>query len=194
MNMKDLGVSVVFGVIVTAVVFAFANFVGDVAMQPRDHMPERAALEAAKAASAPAQEDTMPSADVPPAVKSSASDETTAPEAAAVVAAAETVTGDAAKGTRTFKSKCGGCHTYEEGDRNRTGPNLWGVIGRERGAVEGFRYSTAMKESGGVWTPENLSAFIENPRSNMPGTKMTYKGLGKPQDRANVVAYILTLR
>ncbi len=98
--------------------------------------------------------------------------------------------GDAGKGERVW-SKCRACHKLEEG-ANGTGPHLYGVVGRTVGAVDGFGYSGALSEAADVWTPENLYAFLESPRSYAPGTTMAFAGLNKSEDRANLIAYLDT--
>jgi cytochrome c len=98
---------------------------------------------------------------------------------------------DPAKGERVF-GKCKACHKIEDG-ANSTGPYLYGVVGREVGAAEGFGYSGKLKEAADVWTPENLSHFLENPRGFAPGTAMSFAGLRKIEDRANVIAYLDSL-
>lgn len=95
---------------------------------------------------------------------------------------------DPGKGEGVFRA-CRACHKVEDG-ANGTGPHLYGVVGRDIGAVDGFGYSGALSEAAEVWTPENLNAFLEAPRSWAPGTSMSYAGLRKPEDRANLIAYL----
>ncbi len=97
---------------------------------------------------------------------------------------------DASAGERLFRA-CAACHKLEDG-ANGTGPHLWGVVGRDKGAVDGFSYSSAMAEQEGVWSPENLNGFIENPRGYTPGTSMSYNGMRDIGDRANLIAYLET--
>jgi cytochrome c len=107
-------------------------------------------------------------------------------DVAAVLAA-----GDAAAGEKVF-GKCKACHKVD--GSNGTGPHLDGVVNRPKASVEGFSYSEALKGmSGDSWTPENLFHFIENPKGYAPGTKMAFAGLPKPEDRANLIAYLSTL-
>ena len=98
---------------------------------------------------------------------------------------------DAGKGSRVFK-KCQACHKIEEGV-NSTGPSLYGVVGRDKGSMDGFGYSGTLASMEGDWTPENLNAFFENPKGYAPGTSMAFSGLRKPEDRANLIAYLDSL-
>lgn len=99
-----------------------------------------------------------------------------------------------AHGESVFK-KCKSCHQVGEGAANRVGPQLNGVVGRAAASVEGFNYSTAMKEKGAdglVWSEETLSAFLEAPKAYVPKTKMSFGGLKSAEDRAAVAAYLAT--
>lgn len=98
---------------------------------------------------------------------------------------------DAGKGEKVF-SKCKACHKLEDG-ANATGPHLYGVVGRAVGSVDGFGYSGSLVAVADVWTPENLDHFLENPKGFAPGTKMSFSGLKKIDDRANLVAYLDSL-
>ena len=94
------------------------------------------------------------------------------------------------RGRRTFKL-CQSCHTLAEGGPNLVGPTLYGIFGNEIGAVEGFVYSKAVEESDIVWTPEILAEWLESPRNFLPGNKMSFAGVRKPDDRTAVIAYIM---
>ncbi|MDB5698587.1 MAG: cytochrome c family protein [Alphaproteobacteria bacterium] len=96
---------------------------------------------------------------------------------------------DPAQGEQVFK-KCATCHNATKGGANQLGPNLWGAIGKPHGHVPGFAYSDALKSKPGVWDWESLSAWLKSPKAYAPGTKMTFAGLSKPEDRANVIAYL----
>lgn len=99
---------------------------------------------------------------------------------------------DAEKGERVFR-KCSACHKVAAGDNN-VGPYLHGVVGRPIAAVNGFGYSGVLSGMAEVaWTPEELSAFLENPKGYAPGTTMGFAGLKKPEDRADVIAYLDSL-
>lgn len=97
---------------------------------------------------------------------------------------------DAGAGERLWR-QCATCHALEDG-KNGTGPHLFGVVGRDKGAVEGFRYSGAMAEAEGAWAPENIDQFIANPKGYIAGTSMGYAGMRDAEDRANLIAYIAT--
>ncbi|MFC7048832.1 c-type cytochrome [Emcibacter nanhaiensis] len=106
--------------------------------------------------------------------------------------AALLATASAADGEKVFK-KCKACHTAEEGGKNGTGPNLWGIVGRPKGSHEGFGYSDAMHAKGGNWTYEDLDHFLTKPKDFVPGTKMAFAGLKKPEDRAELIMFLHTL-
>lgn len=97
---------------------------------------------------------------------------------------------DVGKGERVW-SKCRACHKLEAG-ANGTGPYLHGVVGRQVASVDGFNYSGALADAADVWSPENLNGFLENPRSYASGTSMSFAGLPKVEDRANLIAYLQT--
>jgi len=99
---------------------------------------------------------------------------------------------DAGAGERLWR-QCSACHQLEQG-ANGVGPYLHGVVGRAKGAAEGFGYSETLASMGGEWTPENLSSFIENPRDYAPGTAMAYAGMRDVEDRANLIAYLATIQ
>ncbi|HJQ18249.1 MAG TPA: cytochrome c family protein [Allosphingosinicella sp.] len=96
---------------------------------------------------------------------------------------------DPAQGESVFK-KCATCHNAAKGGPNQLGPNLWGVLGKPHGHVPGFAYSDALKSKPGVWDWDSLGQWLHSPKAYAPGTKMTFAGLSKPQDRANVIAYL----
>ena len=151
---------------------------------------------------------TEETAATPPAAPTAAAPEANAntaapaaaPAAAAAVAASNTdtisgaklasFTGDAAKGEKNFTA-CKVCHAV---DKNMIGPHLKGVVGRAAGSVADYTYSAANKGSGITWTPEKLFQYLEKPQRVVPGTKMTYPGMPDPQQRADTIAYLSTLK
>src|SRR4029078_9072164 len=88
-----------------------------------------------------------------------------------------------------FSRKCQACHSLEPA-RRTVGPTLRGVIGRAAGSIEGYTYSDAMTRSGLFWSPDALEKFLADPSHFVPGTKMIFTGLRRPEDRANVIAYL----
>jgi cytochrome c len=93
-------------------------------------------------------------------------------------------------------TKCQSCHNLEQGGPNMTGPNLWGVLGRQPGTHPGFAYSDGMKAFGAkqpIWDFAHVNAFITGPQAYIDGTKMSFIGLKQRQDRINVIAYLHTL-
>ncbi|EIZ79105.1 cytochrome c [Novosphingobium sp. Rr 2-17] len=99
-------------------------------------------------------------------------------------------TADVAKGESTF-AKCTSCHTINAGGANGIGPNLHGVVGEGIGqGAGGFAFSDALKSKGGTWDFDKLNEWLKSPKAYAPGTKMTFAGLSKPEDRANIIAYL----
>lgn len=98
--------------------------------------------------------------------------------------------GDAAAGEKVF-AKCSACHTIAQGGATGIGPNLYGVVGTAIGKhAPGFAYSSALAGHGGNWDYEALDAWLKSPRAFADGTKMSFAGLGKPEDRANIILYM----
>jgi cytochrome c len=135
---------------------------------------------------APAQNPAQPATPDAPA--------TPAPTAAEKTAILATLpapwnAGDLDNGRRVF-ARCRSCHTITEGGPNMTGPNLYGVFGQQAGAHAGFNYSAAMKEAEFVWDGERLDHWLENPRTFMKGTKMSFAGIPDATDRRDVIAFL----
>jgi len=99
--------------------------------------------------------------------------------------------GDPAKGQAIF-AKCTACHTIEQGGANGIGPNLYATVGEPIGKGKaGFAFSSDLAGHDGTWSYENLDAWLKSPKAFAAGTKMTFAGLGKPEDRANVILYLM---
>jgi len=101
-----------------------------------------------------------------------------------------TLAADVDAGKKVFR-KCKACHTLKDGGKSAIGPNLYGVVGRNAATVDGFKYSKAMKESGLVWDEETLTGYLTKPKEFLPGNKMPFPGLKKPEQIENVIAYIV---
>ena len=110
------------------------------------------------------------------------------------MAGAALAEGDAAAGEKVFR-KCKSCHQVGDGAKNRIGPMLNGIVGNEIASVEDFKYSKAFlakKEEGLVWTEEVLDTYLTKPKKFIKGTKMSFSGLKKEQQRADIIAYLST--
>ncbi len=90
--------------------------------------------------------------------------------------------------------KCIACHSFEENGKNKLGPKLFNVFERKIASVEGFKYSTALKEINNIWNIESLNNFIANPKKWAPGTKMSFIGIKDIKDRANLIKYLMSLK
>jgi cytochrome c len=121
-----------------------------------------------------------------------------AKEAAAAAAPSEPIekllqTASAEKGAAAAKV-CQTCHTFEKNGPNRVGPNLYGIVGDKKGEGRGFNFSAAMKAKGGTWSDDDLNQFIASPKAFVPGTAMGFAGIQKDTQRADVIAYLNSLK
>ena len=124
-------------------------------------------------------------------VQVAAADPAPAEEAPAAAPAMAIDQALADKGEKVFK-KCKACHKVGDGAKNGSGPQLNGIVGRSVASADGFKYSGAMVDYGGEWTPERLAAFIAKPKAEIKGTKMSFAGLKKEDDVAAVIEYLKT--
>lgn len=107
----------------------------------------------------------------------------------------ETIMANAnAESGRKIAKKCVACHTFDKGGSNKVGPNLWNIVDSKHAHIDSFNYSKALLNSKGVWDEDDLFAFLHKPNDYLPGTKMTFAGLKKLTDVADVIAYLKTLR
>ncbi len=170
-ELNKIVASVLLALIVAWVVGLLANKL----IEPK--APEKGAVAVAKA---PAEQ--------PPA-QAAAGGAQAGPEPLAPLLASANV--DAGK---DVAKKCAACHTFDKGGPNRVGPNLYGVFGQpvaeDRG---GFAFSDALKKKGGNWTVDALNEWLWKPQAYVKGTKMTFIGLPKAKDRADVIAYLNSL-
>lgn len=97
---------------------------------------------------------------------------------------------DAAKGERVFTTQCKACHTLERGGASVTGPNLYGLMARKSGGLPGYGYSEAMRRFAIVWDEKTLANYLRDPRGDMPGTKMVFAGVKRPDQLADLIAYL----
>ena len=148
---------------------------------------ETAAAPAAPAA-APAAPAAAPAAPAPVAAGAPAKDDVTTLDGVKFAS----LTGNAAAGKIVF-AQCRTCHVTDAGV-NKTGPSMHQIIGRTAGQVAGFNYTAANKNSGIVWSKEKMFQYLEKPQRVVPGTKMVFAGIPEAQKRADLIAYLATLK
>lgn len=139
-------------------------------------------------AEAEAAEDVAQESSAAEAAEEAESEQAAAPDAGADDAVALLASADLANGESVWR-QCRACHVHDA-EQNRGGPHLVNIIGREVGTVDGWRYSRALSEHGGVWTVDSLLAWLENPDSYIPGNQMAFRGLRNEQDRIDVLGFL----
>jgi len=173
-------------VLVTGISVMMINVLGDTLVAPKmlaknAYVVDVAAPPAAVASAAPAAAGGKPAAGAP------------APAAGPAPIAPLLAAATADAGEKLTK-QCTACHTFAKGGPNRVGPNLWDVVGRNRGSADGFAYSATLAGmKGEAWDYEAINQFLANPKGFVAGTKMAFAGLKKPEERANVIAYLRSL-
>lgn len=113
-------------------------------------------------------------------------------KAAPKTSLAQLLTEATAEQGQKVSKKCTACHTFTKGGANRVGPNLWNLLGRDIASVDGYAYSSALKEKQGKWDYETVARFLGNPKGFAKGTKMTYR-LRKPEQQAQILVYLRSL-
>jgi cytochrome c len=166
-RMEKLG----FGVLVTAWVVWGTNKIGDTLVHAQE--PEKMGYEVAVADQGDAAEAAPKEAEKP---------------VMELLASA-----DPNVGAKVFK-KCTACHSAEAGAKHKIGPNLWAIVGHDKGKADGFNYSGAFASLSGKWTMEELDKFIADPKGYAPGTKMTFRGIPKNSERAALLVYMESLK
>ncbi len=171
--MNSIEFTKIVGVLLTvALVVSLSNFIANQIM-PRHHGEVRAYVVAAAESEPEAAEATE------------AASAEAAPGVTALLAAA-----DPAAGGKAVK-KCTACHSLDKGGKNKIGPNLWDLIDRPIASVAGFAYSPALTDkSGETWSYDNLDSFLAKPKDWAPGTKMSFAGIKKPEQRADLIAHL----
>jgi cytochrome c len=159
-------------VLVAGITFFICGVIADNLVQPQKLEKTAIAIDVGGGAAAPA----------------AAKPEEGPPPIAPLMAAA-----DPAKGEADAKKLCSACHTFNEGGKNGVGPNLYGVLGRERASEAGYAYSGAMKAKTGKWTYEDLNHWLLKPAGFVPGTKMGFAGVHSEKERADVIAFLRSL-
>lgn len=102
--------------------------------------------------------------------------------------------GNAENGEKVFKRSCTACHIATKDGAKRLGPTLFGLVGRKSGSVEGFRYTEANKGANVTWTPDTLNTYLIDPKKMIPGTTMAFAGIKNDAERADLIAYLETLK
>ncbi len=167
--MDSVEINKIFAAVLTAgVIASFSGFVSHMLVNPHE-LEKPAYLAAATVVEAPAGEEA----------------ETPAVDMSAMMASAEEAAG------KKVAKKCTTCHTFDNGGANKIGPNLWNLVNRSIASAAGFKYSGALQGMADqTWTYDALNGFLTKPKDYAPGTKMSFGGLKKPGDRANLIAYL----
>jgi len=175
--MSSLEINKIIGAVLAAGIIAmFAGFISHLLFQPEQLAENAYPVEG------------VTPAEAPPAAEEAAAAASEPASVLPLLAAA-----DLAAGKKAAR-KCTSCHTVDEGGANRIGPNLWNIVGRGIASADGYSYSGGLADKAGdSWTYENLDGFLSKPKDWAPGTKMSFAGLKKPQERADLIVYLRSL-
>jgi len=191
----------ILGAVLAVAVVAFAiDFVSDQIFAKQDlktpgYVVDMNAAPAVAAAEAPAPAAVAPDPNAPAAVATQQAAAAPAAAGSDVAPIADRLkTADVAAGEKTSKV-CTACHSFADSGANKVGPGLWEVVNRKPGTHEGFKYSPAMVTFGEThtWDYATLDIYLTNPKTEVPGNKMAFAGVKKPEDRANLIAYLRSL-
>ena len=174
--------------LLSAVVFVAIDKLADIVLGDEAAEPDAATV------AEPATEESGPAAVTTDAAEEVVIEDTATEEAAVEETATDeaVATASASDGKTAFRI-CGACHTVEKGGGKRLGPNLWGVAGAGKAAVEGFNYSAVLRDVGGVWDDASLDLWLADPKAYAVGTSMNFIGITDAATRANLIEYLKTL-
>lgn len=161
------------GILTTLLVLYVVNMIGNIVISPKD-------LEMV-AYPLPQVEDTVLTEEAEEAE-----------EVEVLSLASLLIDADIKKGQKVAK-KCAACHTFGQGEKNKVGPNLWNIVGRDMASMDGFSYSSALSGFNGKWNYKSLNQFLTKPKEYIPGNKMSFRGLSKETDRANLIIYLRSM-
>lgn len=172
MSKSDLELNkIVASILLASVIAMIVGVVANILYKPKLEMAERGY-----------QVDVADSIDA-----ESGSDSGGAPEKIDIAALMAKANAEA--GAKIIK-KCVACHSFDKGGANKVGPNLWAIVGAPRAHSSSFAYSKVMAAAGGTWSEQHLFDFLKKPSAYMPGTKMSFAGIKKPEEIADVIAYL----
>lgn len=175
-------------VLVTGISVMMINVVGDALVAPKMLAKNAYTVDLSASPAAVSSAPAAAAGDKPAAAGAAA------PAAAGPAPIAPLLAAATAEAGEKLSKQCTACHTFVKGGPNRVGPNLWEVVGRNRGSADGFAYSATLAGmKGESWDYEAINQFLANPKGFVAGTKMAFAGLKKPEERANMIAYLRSM-